>query len=86
MLKLMGPASSVMFFSAGCASNRAAPKSWVGREVEAIEHTVEASLPSAFSAEGMRLYAAAAILIVVALGCWSRVSEGRPGKAGSAGE
>jgi len=86
MLKLMGMMSFGMLLTAGCASNRATPKSWLAGEAQAIEQVVQASVPSVFSDEGFRLYAAAAILIVLALGCWSRVSEGRSGRAGSAGE
>ncbi|MCP4758287.1 MAG: hypothetical protein GY894_00930 [Planctomycetes bacterium] len=55
----------------GCKST---PRgSWASREWQAIEREVE-SFPAALDTESMRHYAAATILVVLLVGCWSRVN------------
>lgn len=55
----------------GCKS---APQSdsWVGRQWSAAEQGLEGAVSSA-GKEAMRHYAASAMLVVLAVGCWARV-------------
>ncbi len=55
----------------GCQS-RQGTGSWASREWDTLEQDAESAVES-LSTEGMRHYAAAAILLVLVAGCWTRV-------------
>ena len=58
---------------AGCQSTSAKKESWVSSELHAVEAELESIIPGSLKTERARHFAAAAILLALIGGCWSRV-------------
>tara|TARA_B100000029_G_scaffold402539_1_gene402063 strand:+ start:93 stop:362 length:270 start_codon:yes stop_codon:yes gene_type:complete len=78
MIKSMIAVSFLALMLSGCAASKSnSSETWFGHAIDEIEHEADEIVDYGLGSKPGRYVAAAGLLLVVGLGCWSRFSEGK---------